>query len=112
MICSASSASVPISLISTTSVAPSRVDGRDQLAALEQVVAVARNMVVAAVLVGALLHDREFAILRIVRHPVVERGVLDRDSDHGMRGYVGDLFAAEKYRAAVAQRALVLFSRP
>ena len=86
--------------------------GRDQRAALEQVVAVLRNMVVAAVLVGALFHDRELAILRIVRHPVVERRMLDRDSDHRMRGDVCNLFAAKKHRAPIAQRAFVLFSRP
>ncbi len=86
--------------------------GRDQRAALEQVVAILRNMVVAAVLVGALFHDGEFAILRIVRHPVVERRVLDGDSDHGMRRDVRNFFAAKKHRASIAQRALILFRRP
>ncbi len=69
-------------------------------------------MVVAAVLVAALFHDGEFAILRIVSHPVVERRVLDCYSDNRMRGYVRHPFAPEKHRAAVAQRALILFSRP
>src|ERR1039457_6496163 len=69
-------------------------------------------MVVAAVLVGALFYHREFAILRIVSHPVVERRVLDCYSDNRMRGHVGHPFAPEKNRAAVAQRAFVLFSRP
>ena len=77
--------------------------GGDQFAALEQVVAVARQMEVAAVFLAALLDHREVAILRILGHPVVDAGVLDRDPDHRMRGYVVDLFAAEINRAAVAQ---------
>ena len=86
--------------------------GCDQRAAFEQVVAVLRNMIVAAVFVAALFHDSEFAILRIVRHPVVERRVLDRDANHRMRGDIRHFLAAEEHRAAVAQRAFVLFSRP
>ena len=46
--------------------------GCDQFAALKQVIAILRNMVVAAVLVGALFHDRELAILRVLGHPIVE----------------------------------------
>ena len=86
--------------------------GCDQRTALEQVVAVLRDVIVAAVFVGALFHDGEFAILRIVRHPVVERRVLDRDSDHRMRGDIRHFFAAEEHRAPITQRAFVLFSRP
>ena len=102
---------MPISLISTTSVAPSRVEAAISSLRLQQVVGVSRNMVVAAVLVAALLHHRQLAILRILGHLVIERRMFDRDADHRMRRYVGHLLAAKKNRAPIAQRAFVLFSR-
>jgi len=82
--------------------------GRDKLAALEQIVGVARQMKVAAVLAAAIAHHGEAAVLRIFGHPVVDTGVLDRDPDHGILGDVGDFFAAQINRPPVAQRFLVL----
>ncbi len=82
--------------------------GRDKLAALEQIVGVARQMKVAAVLAAAIPHHGEAAVLRIFGHPVVDTGMLDRDPDHGILGDVGDFLAAQINRPPVAQRFLVL----
>ena len=76
--CSASSASVPISLISTTSVAASRVDAAINSLRLSRSAAVARQMVVAAVFAAAFFNHSEVAKLRVLGHPIVNAGVLRR----------------------------------
>ena len=82
--------------------------GRDKFAALEQVIGVARQMEVAAVLAAGIAHHGKPAVLRIFGHPVVDTGVFDCDSDHGIFGDVGDFLAAQINRSPVAQRFLVL----
>src|SRR5690606_27885456 len=66
----------------------------DQLAALEQVVRARGELEVAAVLVGAFLHDGEVAVLGVLGHLEIEGGVVDRLLDDGVRRHVADLFTA------------------
>jgi hypothetical protein len=105
------SASVPISLIKTTSVAPFGRGQLDQRASLQEVVRRPRDLVIPRVVAAALVHDTQRPVPRLVGEPVVDGGVIDRHRDHGMRRDVLDALAPEVHRPRVAQTLHVLLSR-
>jgi len=88
--------------------------GHDQLVALEQVVGVARRQEVAAHgLAGFRIGDHgQVAVARVVRHAVIERGRLDRQLQHRVRGHILHPAAPQVHFAPVAQRIVVSLDAP
>ena len=83
----------------------------DQGAAPKQIVRRSRDGVVPRVRPVRAVDHGESALRRILRHPVVDRGVLHRQADHRVSRHVVHALAAVPDGASVPQALHVLFRR-
>ncbi len=80
----------------------------DELAPLEQVIGVRGDLVVAAVLLGALGHHGEVAVGRVLRHLEVDGGVVHGLLDDRVGRDIGHLLATIEHGPPVLERVNVL----